>query len=90
MATSTLIKRLNQLADARGAPKGIDSGHFQAFLKASAPQLRTAFCARHSEEEVFDILCTMLVTAQKLSSDPLVELQERDSGTGVADIYPNI
>lgn len=86
MATSTLIKRLNQLADARGAPKGIDSGHFQAFLKASAPQLRTAFCARHSEEEVFDILCTMLVTAQNLSSDPLVELQERDAGTVIRSV----
>ena len=86
MATSTLTQRLSQLAADRGAPNGVEHELFLSFMRAATPQLRTAFRARHSDEEVFDILCQMLKTAQVLRSDPLVELHVADGSTVIQSV----
>ena len=56
MATSTLTRRLAKIAKQSGAPKGTKPAMFDAFLKAAAPQIRSAFRARHDDEAVFDVL----------------------------------
>ena len=56
MATSTLTKRLLTLAAKNGTPKGTNSDLFDVFIRAATPQIRTAFWAKHSEAEVFEIL----------------------------------
>jgi len=90
MATSTLTKRLSNFAAKHGAPKGTDNALFQSFLGAAAPQIRTAFQARHSEEEVFNILSTFFEATQKRAgNDPLVIVEETEHGTLIQSQMPD-
>ena len=90
MATSTLTKRLSNFAAKHGAPKGTDNALFQSFLGAAAPQIRTAFQARHSEEEVFNILNTFFeVTQKRAGNEPLVIVEETEHGTLIQSQMPD-
>ena len=86
MATSTLTQRLSQLAAEQGAPDGVEAGLFESFLRAAAPQLRTAFSAKHTDDEIFGILAQMLETAQTLRSDPLVALHNAEGSTVIQSV----
>ena len=90
MATSTLTKRLRQLAAKNGTPKGTDLALFNAFLSAAAPQIRTAFRARNSEESVFKALSTFFHLAQRnKTSDPVVVVEATESGTLIKSHMPD-
>ncbi len=86
MATSSLAKRLSQLAAERGAPGGITTDLFCTFLNAAAPQLRTAFRSKHSDEQVFQILFELLESARKLEADPFVEVQPTENGVVIRSV----
>ena len=75
MATSTLTRRLANIAKQSGPPKGTDPAMFDTFLKAAAPQIRSAFRARHDDEAVFDVLSEFFSLTQTVGTDaPVVDV----------------
>ena len=90
MATSTLTRRLAKIAKQSGAPKGTKTAMFDAFLKAAAPQIRSAFRARHDDKAVFDVLGDFFCLAQKVDTEiPLVEVSTTEHATFIKSQMPD-
>ena len=90
MATSTLTRRLAKIAKQSGAPKGTKPAMFDAFLKAAAPQIRSAFRARYDDEAVFDVLGDFFCLAQKVDTEiPLVEVSTTEHATFIKSQMPD-
>ncbi len=90
MATSTLTKRLATIAKKSGAPSGTDPAMFGAFLSAAAPQIRSAFSARHSDSEIFELLTGFFKLAQRFeNAEPLVDVCCTDQGTVIKSQMPD-
>jgi glutamate dehydrogenase len=81
MTTSTLTKSLLKIAAKNGPPDGVDSAPFKAFIAAATPQIRTAFRARHSTEEIFGILSDFVSAPQKQSTaGPTITAERTEKG----------
>ena len=90
MATSTLTRRLANIAKQSGPPKGTDPAMFDTFLKAAAPQIRSAFRARHDDEAVFDVLSEFFSLTQAVGTDaPVVEVVTTEHATYIKSQMPD-
>ena len=90
MATSTLTRRLANIAKQSGPPKGTDHAMFDTFLKAAAPQIRSAFRARHDDEAVFDVLSEFFSLTQAVGTDaPVVEVVATEHATYIKSQMPD-
>jgi glutamate dehydrogenase len=79
-----------ELAAEHGAPKGTDAELFQAFLTSVAPQVRSAFMARHPLHRVFDVLSEVFEAIQIREDDtPKVRVRAGDTGTSVITQMPD-
>jgi len=90
MATSTLTKRLVAMAAAQGAPKGMSPEAFTVFVRAATPQIRSAFRAKHSDEEVFEILKSCFAMTQKRTGEkPTVLVNSDETSVRIISHMPD-
>ena len=63
---------------------------FDTFLKAAAPQIRSAFRARHDDEAVFDVLSEFFSLTQAVGTDaPVVEVVTTEHATYIKSQMPD-